>query len=73
MNEHTIKAARNTTSPIEELPMLLTRQEAADFLRKHVRSLDRLIAQGKIKAVRVGGSVLVPRAEMERILSGGDA
>lgn len=57
---------------LAELPQNLTRYEAATFLRKHVRTLDRLIAQGAIRAVKIGGSVLVPKSEIARVLAGAD-
>lgn len=54
---------------IAELPQNLTRQEAACYLRKHVRSLDRMIARKELKAVKVGGSVLIPKSEIARLVS----
>lgn len=54
---------------IAELPQNLTRLEAARYLRKHVRSLDRMIARKELKAVKVGGSVLIPKSEIARLVS----
>lgn len=65
-----MEAIEVQTATLNELPTNLTRAEAARFLRKHVRSLDRLIASGALMAVRVGGSVLVPKAELARLLAG---
>jgi excisionase family DNA binding protein len=52
--------------------VLLTREECADILRIHVRTLDALLKGGVIRFKRVGkplrGRVLVPRVEVERFL-----
>ena len=52
--------------------VLLTRDECAEILRIHVRTLDALLKEGVIRFKRVGrprrGRVLVPRAEVERFL-----
>lgn len=56
-------------SSIQDLPSNMTRREVATYLRRHVRSVDRLIAQGVVKAVKVGGSVLVPKSEIARLVN----
>jgi excisionase family DNA binding protein len=52
--------------------VLLTREECAEILRIHVRTLDALLKDGVIRFKRVGGPlrgrVLVPRVEVERFL-----
>jgi len=52
--------------------ILLTREECAEILRIHVRTLDALLKDGVIRFKRVGrplrGRVLVPRVEVERFL-----
>jgi excisionase family DNA binding protein len=52
--------------------VLLTREECAEILRIHVRTLDALLKDGIIRFIRVGkpfrGRVLVPRVEVERFL-----
>jgi excisionase family DNA binding protein len=52
--------------------ILLTREECAEVLRIHVRTLDALLKDGVLRFKRVGrplrGRVLVPRAEVERFL-----
>jgi excisionase family DNA binding protein len=52
--------------------LLLTREECADILRIHVRTLDSLLRDGVIRFKRVGGAsrgrVLVPRTEVERFI-----
>jgi excisionase family DNA binding protein len=50
---------------------LLTRKEAAQLLRITVRSLERLVAAGKLKRTRVGGKVLIERSELERLVREG--
>jgi len=67
-----------TVSPVsspqtsEENKVLLTRDECAEILRIHVRTLDALLKDGVIRFKRVGrprrGRVLVPRVEVERFL-----
>ncbi|MCQ3950063.1 MAG: hypothetical protein DPW14_09605 [Planctomycetes bacterium] len=54
---------------INELPALLTREELAARWKKHVCSVDRMISSGALKAIRVGGAVRIPRAEVARIES----
>lgn len=41
------------------------REEAAKALDLSLRGVDYLIAKGKIRAIRVGRRVLIPRAEIE--------
>jgi excisionase family DNA binding protein len=52
--------------------VLLTRDECAEILRIHVRTLDTLLKGGVLHFKRVGGPrrgrVLVPRVEVERFL-----
>lgn len=48
---------------------LLTKREAADRLRVSARSLDRLRSVGAIKTVRIGCSVRVTDAEIERFIT----
>lgn len=56
--------------------VLLTREECAEILRIHVRTLDALLKDGTIRFKRVGkplrGRVLVPRVEVERFLEVGE-
>lgn len=65
----------NSVAPIQTIlgdKILLTREECADLLRIHVRTLDALLKDGVIRFKRVGkprrGRVLVPRVEVERFL-----
>jgi excisionase family DNA binding protein len=49
-------------------PIAFTRREAADALRVSLRTVDHLLAQGKIHGRRIGRRVVIPRAEVERLL-----
>jgi excisionase family DNA binding protein len=42
--------------------------DAATLLSVSVRHLRRLIDKGKVKPIRVGGRVLIPANEMERLV-----
>lgn len=48
-----------------------TKAEAAVALQVSPRTIDRLIARGQLEAIRVGGSVRIPRAELVRISTTG--
>jgi excisionase family DNA binding protein len=48
--------------------MAFTRREAADALRISLRTLDYLLAEGKISAQRIGRRVVIPRLEIARLL-----
>lgn len=50
---------------------LHTRPETADILRMHVRTLDAHIAEGRIRATRLGQRVLVSAEEIERLIAEG--
>lgn len=45
-----------------------TRREAAEALRISLRTLDTLLAQGKLRSRRIGRRVLVPQSELEKLL-----
>lgn len=55
--------------PVEQQKALLTRKEAAKMLSLSVRTIQRLIVRGDLKARRMGSRVLVPRRELERLAS----
>lgn len=50
---------------------LLTRKEAADYLRVSRAFLDQRTAQGKVKPVRMGRKVLYRRDYLQGIIEGG--
>jgi hypothetical protein len=78
-----VRATRRTvvTSPLDsdwiqdtvgQLPSLATLAETAEALRMSVRNVHRLVARGRLIAVRAGAGgssrVLVPRAQIARFL-----
>ncbi len=48
--------------------LAFNRREAADALRVSLRTLDYLLAQGRLRVKRIGRRVIIPKAEVERIL-----
>lgn len=54
-------------------PLLLGRKEAAAALGICLRMLDYKIAQGEVAVRRVGRRVLIPRMELEKFASAGEA
>ena len=50
---------------------LLTRREAADFLRVSKAFLDQKTAQGKMKTVRMGRKVLYRSEHLQKIINSG--
>jgi excisionase family DNA binding protein len=51
--------------------LLLTIQETATALNLSRRSIARLLAGGELRAVRIGGAVRIPVAEVKRLASEG--
>ena len=51
------------------LPYLLDRKTAAAMISVSVRSIDYLIAEGRLKPRRIGGRVLIAREELLRFAS----
>jgi excisionase family DNA binding protein len=49
-------------------PIAFSRREAADALRVSLRTIDYLLAQGKLRGRRIGRRVVIPRAEVEKLL-----
>ena len=52
---------------------LLRVDEAAAILKVSSKTVRRLLAQGDLKAVRVGRLVRIPSSEIDRLIAGGDA
>jgi len=48
--------------------LAFNRREAADALRVSLRTLDYLLAEGKLQGSRIGRRIVIPRAEVERLL-----
>lgn len=49
----------------DPLASWLSKDEAAQLLRRTVRTLDRMIRDGEIVAVKYGHQVMVPRTSIE--------
>jgi excisionase family DNA binding protein len=45
-----------------------SRVEAADALRVSLRTVDSLLAQGALRGRRIGRRVVIPKAEIDRLL-----
>jgi excisionase family DNA binding protein len=62
---------------VEVTPLALSRRDAAAMLGISRYTLDRRIADGTIRAVRIGDSkrnrLVIPVAEIERLVTPGDA
>lgn len=52
------------------MPLAYNRANAARLLTMSVATVDRRIADGTIRAVRIGHRVVIPAAEVDRILAG---
>lgn len=49
---------------------LLTKREAAEALRRSPRTIERLIASGTLTAVKVEGSTLIRRVDLDAYIAG---
>lgn len=47
---------------------LLTVEEVANILRLNVRTIWRMLKDGRLKGIRLGGGWRIPKAELEKIL-----
>ncbi len=54
-----------------KVPQLFTRSEAAQILRRNTRSLDRLLAQGHLRSIRVGHRRLIPLEALQKLAKTG--
>mgnify|MGYP006271681975 FL=1 len=65
--QHELAALRATIQEQERPPEtpLLTRDEAADYLRISTRTLDAAEAEGEIRAIRIRGRVLYHRDALD--------
>ncbi len=59
-----------TQCELRELPAQLTRGEVAQYLRKHPRTIDRMIEKRELQATKIGNRVLISRSELARLLAG---
>jgi excisionase family DNA binding protein len=53
----------------ERPPRPLTREQAANALGLHPRTLDRWVRRGRVGAIDLGGTVRIPAAETARVES----
>ena len=60
------------TSFLQGEPVLISREIAAEMLSISLRSLDYLVAQGKLPARKLGRRTLIPRDAIVQLVSGGD-
>jgi excisionase family DNA binding protein len=58
---------------MQKMPRLRTVKETARALRLGRSTVYRLVAGGKIHGIKIGGSVRVPDAEIERLQRGEQA
>ena len=65
MTTRTMK--RPTTQPTA--PRFLTVPEAAVELRSHEGTVRKLAREGRLPAVKIGGKILILRAELEKMLT----
>lgn len=60
----------SNSAPITELaPHLITREDAAKTLGVGLRTIDRFLQKGEIPFVKMGRSVRIRRAELDRFTS----
>jgi excisionase family DNA binding protein len=54
-----------------DLPDLLTVAEYATFMRLSLRTVYRYVAEGKVRTIRVRGSIRIPKIAIEQRVAGG--
>ncbi len=64
-----MKAAK-TPLVIEKLTTGLTPEEFGAAVRWHPETIRRCIRQGRVKALKLGRRFLIPRSELDRVMSG---
>lgn len=67
-------ATAQMTQAAKELPDVLDCKEAANFARVCARTIRRWVASGRLPAARtapVSGRLLIPKAELLNLLTGG--
>lgn len=64
-------------APVEALPTnrpgALSVAEAAEYLGISTAGVRRAIARGDLRAVRLGSRILLPVADLEELLAGGES
>lgn len=51
-------------------PLAYSRQQAADLMGVHVRTIDKWIREGTLRSVMVGGRRYIARTTLEALLEG---
>lgn len=64
--------ASENNPDIRNLPHVLSVAEAAALLRRCPRTVRRLIHRGELQATRVGGTFVIPRSAILRIVRADD-
>lgn len=54
----------------KDLPQLLTRKEAAEYLKVDVQTIDRRRKEGLLKSVNTGRQILIPTESIKKYLFG---
>ncbi len=54
------------TGQLYEVDILMTRKEAANFIKKSVRQIDRLCTERKIKREYIDGAIRIRRSDLLR-------
>jgi excisionase family DNA binding protein len=66
--QNSTKKCRCVRSPddtaVADMPYLLDRKRAAFLLSLSLRSIDYLIAEGRLRTRRIGGRILLPTADL---------
>ena len=62
--------AVETLAEVTRVDVVLTLKEAADFLKMHKRTLQRLVAEGKVPAGRIGNEYRFSRDKLARLVEG---
>jgi excisionase family DNA binding protein len=65
------KKSKELTEMANALPLVVDIKQAADLLSLSPWTLRRWIAEGKLKAVRLGRRVMLRSAELERLVEQG--
>lgn len=63
-------AEKSTTETMRRPPMAFHVSETCELLNVSRSTFRKLVDQGDIRTVRLGGRVLVPATEIDRILAG---
>lgn len=65
--------ASNGSSPVGDAPQFFTVAEVADIVRVSRMTVYRMVHNGELPAIRVGGSYRVPRSALDALFSCGES